>query len=342
MSFPINPRRLDNHPIVRAATAAFLEKGRPGVTRAEIAARMWPKDIATQRVVARGAVDALNTGDNEALLASSMSSFFSNLPNSAVSQMLTQGMVMDLGDFSQITLPYRSDAPTAAPFIAEEKAIPIRTGALGAELFGPLKKAAYIFVVSREVARTPGAEGIFRKVMLEDAAQTLDAAVFSTAAANDERPAGILNGATPITGYSGGDEGAMRKDIRALAAAVTDAGGDTVAFVMNPKRVARLRLLQPDFAFPVWPSRAVAEGRIIGVDPTAFACAFGDHVSIDTSTVATLHMSSTATELVSDAGAVADPIRSKFQTDSVATRMIVWLTFAMRGARAQFVEATTW
>jgi hypothetical protein len=176
--------------------------------------------------------------------------------------------------------------------------------------------------------------------MLEDAAQTLDAAVFSTAAADDVRPAGILNGATPINGYSGGDEVAMQQDISALAAAVTDAGGDTVAFVMNPRQAVRLRLLQPDFAFPVWPSRAVGEGRIIGVDPTAFACAFGDHVSIESTNAATLHMSSTPEAIVD--GDVADPVRSVFQTDSIATRMIVWLAFTMRGARAQYLEATTW
>jgi hypothetical protein len=52
-------------------------------------------------------------------------------------------------------------------------------------------------------------------------------------------------------------------------------------------------------------------------------------------------MSSTPAPIVD--GATANPVRSMFQTDSIATRLIVRLAFTMRGeGLAQYVTGATW
>jgi hypothetical protein len=214
-------------------------------------------------------------------------------------------------------------ATIVAPFVAEGEPIPVRTGAIAAALFGPLKKAATIFTVSREVARQPGAEADFRRILQEDAALTLDTALFSDAAADDTRPGALLYGVSAVAvGYGGGDELALREDMLVLTDAVADgACSGALAFVMHPKRATRLKLLAPFFPWPMWPSQAVAEDRVIALDPTAFASGFGDGVDIQATSAATIHMSSTPAEIVSATGpTAADPVRSLFQTDSVAVQ----------------------
>lgn len=337
---------LETHPILRAAFAVYLGKTsfKSGMGSDEIARELWPHDIRTARVVTRGAVDPMTASDHEALSQTSVGAFFSLLPQSAAANLIAAGLPIDMGRGSAITLPFRADAPNVAPFVGDGQPIPVRQGAIGSALFGPLKKAATIVTVSREVARTPGAEAIFRRLLVEDAALTLDSALFSDAAADDDRPAGLLHGVTPISGTAGGDVVAMRGDMGALAGAVSDGGGSgALAIIMHPKRAARLQLLMPDFPWPVWPSRAVAEDQVIALDPTGFAAAFGDGVQIDATQGATLHMSSTPAPIVSEGGPAADPVRSLWQTDSIALRMETWMEFCMRGTGlVQSIDGASW
>lgn len=336
---------LSSHPITRAAFASFLAKCRPntGQSHNDIALELWPKDMITQRVLLRGAIDPQFTDDHPGLAQNSVSSFFAALPLSAGARLIDAGLKPDIKRRDSATaLPFRANQPSIVPWVGEGDPIPVRSGAVGTLMLGPTKKAALIMGFSRELANIANAEAVFRQLLLEDAALTVDAAIFDTAAGDDDRPAGLLNGVTPIAGYSGGDDVAMLADLKALAAAVAAGGGSgQLALIVSPARFNTLQLILPDLAWPVWPSLAVPADRMIGLDPTAFASTIGDGIHIDVTNSATLHMSTIPGQIVD--GTASDPVRSLWQTDSIAMRMMVWLAYGMRGdGLVQYVEGATW
>jgi hypothetical protein len=58
----------------------------------------------------------------------------------------------------------------------------------------------------------------------------------------------------------------------------------------------------------------------------------------------TLHMSDTPLEIVSGTGpTTADPVRSMFQTHSMAIKMVLPLTWKMRrSGMVQWIDGTSW
>ena len=77
-------------------------------------------------------------------------------------------------------------------------------------------------------------------------------------------------------------------------------------------------------------STSATANRLIAVDAEDFASAAGDMPEFDVSEQATLHMSDAPAEIVAANGTVSDPIRSMFQTNSLALRMVLPLTWKMR------------
>ena len=139
----------------------------------------------------------------------------------------------------------------------------------------------------------------------------------------------------------------MQADLAALAGAVAAAGGSgSVAFVAHPAQAAAVAIFAPDLRLPVWPSRALAEGTVIALDPTAFVAGFGAVPEITTSEQATVHMDDATPLHIGTAGAptvVAAPTRSLWQTRSIAIRLIADVAFTMRGdGLVQVVEDVSW
>ena len=76
-------------------------------------------------------------------------------------------------------------------------------------------------------------------------------------------------------------------------------------------------------------------GRVIAIDAADFATAQGDAPRFAVSTDATLHEEDTTplalgTTGAQGSGVVAAPMRSLFQTDAVAVRMSLYVTWGMR------------
>src|SRR4029077_2484523 len=93
-------------------------------------------------------------------------------------------------------------------------------------------------------------------------------------------------------------------------------------------------------------STTVAAGTVIAVDASEFATATGDPPRFAVSNEATLHEEDTTPLALGTAGTpnvVAAPMRSLFQTDTVAIRMSMYVTWAMRRAlMVQTIAAVTW
>jgi hypothetical protein len=156
-------------------------------------------------------------------------------------------------------------------------------------------------------------------------------------------------------GYGGGDYQAVVEDINALMAPFDTANaGRNMVLIMHPSQARKLAMMPgPDGTFG-WADRFLSQftvlvstnataRRLIAIDAEDFASAAGDMPTFDVSEQAVLHMSDAPGEIVTAAGSVNDPIRSLWQTNSLALRMIINLTWKMRrSGMVQWIDTTTW
>jgi hypothetical protein len=94
---------------------------------------------------------------------------------------------------------------------------------------------------------------------------------------------------------------------------------------------------------PVWSSLGVAPGTLIALDPAAFASAFGSDPEIGSDKHSLLY-SDTAPLQIGTAGSpptVAAPAVSLFQTDKIATRLLLKCAWTWRVAGA-WLDSATW
>lgn len=247
-------------------------------------------------------------------------------------------------------------------FVGEGQAIPVRQGQFTSQELTP-KKMAVITPWTREISEhsTPAIEGLLRQAVTEDTTFALDSVLVSAAPATGIAPAGLLNplttilgsGAVPIAAEAG--IGTVRfdmltSDIRRLTGALIRLRWGQLGrpvWIMNPRQVNDAKLIPSSTGdtfpwaaelnggnlngFPVISSGAVVDGQMILVDATDFVSVNGEDWRFEVSDQATLHMEDTdPLEIVDDAGAVAQPVRSLWQTDSLALRLIIPLNWLVR------------
>jgi hypothetical protein len=98
--------------------------------------------------------------------------------------------------------------------------------------------------------------------------------------------------------------------------------------------------------YPVITSPTVPATMVILVDAADFVSLAGDDPRFELSDQATLHMEDTTPLAIGTPGApatVAAPVRSMFQTDAIALRMIMPMNWAMRRAGlVSWVTGVTW
>ena len=342
------PRLPPEVSLTRAAFAAYVAKSGVALTRSPeyVAEKLWPSDRVAHALT-RAAISGASTDDDAwagTLAADAVGGFFGSLTPSAGAQLIAAGARVSLAGQSSIAFPGRTTQPAALPWVGEGEPIAVRQSTLAGRTMGPAKKMAVISVMSRELARSSSAEAVFAQVFREDAATSLDAAIFNNAAATDDNPAGLLNGVTPLTASAGGDP--MAEDLEALAGEVAAGGGSgRIAFVAHPRQAAAIMIRRPDITAAVWSSSALVAGTVVALDPTGFVSAFGGEPDIEASESALLHMSDTPEHIgtVGSPNTVAAPVQSMFQTGQVAVRVIAEAAFAMRSAGlVAVVEGVSW
>src|SRR4029077_4531169 len=176
------------------------------------------------------------------------------------------------------------------------------------------------------------------------------------------RPAGLRNGVTVTAATAGGGFNALVGDIKNLIGHLAAANSLRMpVWIMNPVQAVAISLTQNaggDFPFkmeinggmlqgyPVINSTTMPVGTIILLDAADFMSVTGDDPRFDVSDQATLHFEDTAPSQIGTTGTppvVAAPVRSMFQTDSLALRMILPMNWAMRRAGViAWTELVTW
>jgi len=288
------------------------------------------------------------------------------LANTIYSPLSAAGARYDLGRNGTLKIPYRATTPLASgAWVGQGAPKPVKRIGLSTVTLTP-HKLSCITTYTEEMAMSsvPAIEGILRKAMADDTQASLDGYLIDAVAESATRPPGLLDTVTPISASAAATS--LEKivaDISALIAPMEAAGGGgNVVLIMNPAQARKLGIVQTttgDFAFGsateaasklgvsrIISSITVAAGRVIAVDADWFASATGDAPRFAVSDQATLHEEDTTPLALGTAGSpntVAAPMRSLFQTDSIAIRLSLFVTWAMvRTGMVQTIAAVTW
>ena len=317
--------------------------GRPKRARSPAAAS-WGDDVT--ELLLRGASKPASRTDPTwaaPLAVTAVGDFIASLaPLSAGAKLLDAAVRVTLDGVDKVNLPGRLAALNAADvaWVSELGAIPIHSFVVGDVALGPMHKLAVITVATRELFDSSAAEVIFRQLLRENAAISLDAALFSNAAATADRPAGLLDGVAALTGTAGGGDGAMLDDLTMLAGAIgTVASG--LAYIAHPNQANAIKLRRGALFpadVPVWPTLGVAPGVVIAIDGNALASGFGPEPEFSVSNEAMLQ-----TETAPGADPMAGPTSSLFQIAAIAMKLKLRCAWAWRVAGAvAWVQGAKW
>lgn len=341
---PLVPSDIDlKRSLTRAAFAAFKAEVEPGGGRAEaVCARLYGRDLVAGAVLQRAAVTGATTGTAgwaAELVPRAVGEFITSLSRSAAAELIRRGTLIRLAGFGAVDVPVITAPMTAASWVSESGAIPLRAQAFGTVSLLP-KKMAVLLVLSREMSQYSDADRIFDTLLRETAAVSLDSAYFATTAASGSAHEGLLNGLTPLAGSA-----SMITDISKLVAAVSGVGSSgEIVLVAAPARAA-FAAMSPDINVTVLPSPVVPADRLIAVDPQGLVHGHGGDPKITSSIDAVLHMSDTPTNIgvPGSPPTVAAPAVSLFQTGQTALRLILDVAFAKRRTDAvAFMNGCTW
>lgn len=337
----------------------------------DVARAMYGDDEATMWLI-RGPVAPAKTtvpGWAQELVTTGVVEFLNLLPRDSIyAPLAAKGTKFTFGRNGQIRIPARTATPQiSGAFIGEGDPIPVKRLGLTSVLLTP-KKMGVISTFTREMANhsTPAIEGIIRDAMGEDTSVAIDAILLDNQAATTIRPAGLLNGVTPLTATTGGGATAMVTDLKNLIGAITASrGGRNIAILINPAQALAISFLQTttgDFmfnstdaagsrfgvSFIVSPNVPIAQ--VIALDAADFSSVTGDSPEYDVSDQATIHEDDTAPLPIVGGvvtppilASVAAPVRSLWQTASYGVRMLLDMNWTMRRAgMVQAITAVTW
>ena len=288
-------------------------------------------------------------------------------PKAVYPRLSGYGMSLSFGTAGKIVIPTRAITPTiAGSFVGEGLPIPVRQGLFTSQTLTP-KKMAVITTFTREISEhsVPAIEGILRNGVQEDTAISLDSVLLDANPATVVRPAGILNGISGLTATAGGGFAALTGDIKQITGALLTGTRGNVrnpVWLMNPQQVNSIGLTAAPGAgvFPFrdeigvgklggWPvidSGTVPLGTVIALDAADFVAVGGDAPRFEISDQATLHMEDTAPTDITTTGTppvAAFPVKSMFQTDSLALRLILPINWTIRRAGVvAWTSSVTW
>jgi hypothetical protein len=261
---------------------------------------------------------------------------------SAGANLMQRGLKVDLTGKGSITVPGRGFNPaTAGGWILEGAAIPLRQPPI---LAGPKlepRKLAVLATFTSEMVLADSIEEFVTAAIREAAAALLDQELFSNHAPSSSAPGGILNGATTVAPSGATAVWAISSDIGALVEALANAGGGLEPILIAaPAQAAALRMWRQEDFYEIFASLALPAGTVVAVESSSFVSGLDGIPEFSTSTGATIHMEDTSpvTDLMT-----GTPVKSMFQTDVIALKMILRASWGMRNpAHVAVVSGCTW
>lgn len=307
------------------------------MTTVEVAQKLYGRE-GPEATLKAATLPAATNGWGAATAGQRVGEFLGNLrPRSAAAQLIERGYRADMTGVGSVSLPRLQTTWPAPAFVAEGEPIPVQRGDFTSITLTP-KKLASLSAITNELATlsAESAEAIVSESMDEAAARSLDAAIFSTAAATAISPAGILNGVTALAATTGGGVAALAADVGKLTGAIhTAGGGSSIVLFMAPPQAASAQILAgAGLNMPIITAPSLAAGTVVAVEAQAFASGFSDAPRLEVGREAALHFEDVAPQHLSAVGSpnntVTAPVRSAWQADLVALRLILRVGFVMR------------
>ena len=288
-------------------------------------------------------------------------------PSAVMPALAAKGLALTFGRAGKIVIPARAATPSlAGSFVGEGAPIPVRQGAFTTIQLVP-KKLGVITTYTREIGEhsIPAIEGILRDSVAQDTSVAIDTVLLDANAATAIRPPGLRNGVAGLTPTAGGGYTAFIGDLKALAGALLTATAGHLrspVFIMNPQQALSISLMQPaNAAAPLFPfADEIANGRlrnfavitsgnvpqtmVIALDAADFVTAGAEAPRFEVSDQATLHLEDTApADITGGTPSPAVPVKSMWQTDSLALRLVWPLNWALRRVgMVAWVTGVTW
>ena len=332
---------------VRACTSLALatkHRQRPDV----ILGKQWPDDSVAPRVLkaaqtptTSGGFPALQTMQVLPLLA----------PQAASARLLALATPVDLAHANTVRVPYiGQNGRPVVPFVEEGKPMPVVDLTTSGIVIGPVKKLLIGSALTNEVQNASGdtAATIIGGALSISAEQSMDALLFSNAAATAAAPAGLLDGvaAIPSAGTTGAE--GIADDLALLAEAIADNGinADDMIVITTPALATKLRVLVSlKFSNEVLSSSSIPAGEVIAVAAGGLISGYDGTVTIEVTEEPVVHFEDTApADIVSGAapGTLAAPSRSIWQTDALAVKVRGWCAWAVHPGSVAYVTGASW
>lgn len=270
------------------------------------------------------------------------------------------GMRLTFGRDSSINIPYRDGVQhLAGDFVAEGDPIPVKEDRFGTVKIAP-SKLGVITTFTKEIARksTPAIESLLRQHMLQDTREVLDTVFLDNTAASAIRPAGLeaAAGAANIKAATGTDVAAIEADLQGVFERLSASRmGQSGTVIMNPARLRGLRMKMNALGQYVFRDGSILDGyttvtsinvpadKVYFVDAEAMVFGLDQGVEFDVSTQATLVMGDPAEPIGDGKTATPLPIRSLYQTDTLAIKQTLALTWKqVRANGVQILTGVAW
>jgi HK97 family phage prohead protease len=290
------------------------------------------------------------------------------LPQSVHPRLASLGLSLTFGANGRIVIPTRNLTPSiSGSFVGEGAPIPVRQGAFASQTLTP-KKMAVITTWTREMDEysIPAIEGLLRQAILEDTAISLDTVLLDNNVATVIRPPGLRSYGAGLTPSAVDPFTNFVADYKALYGALLSQTNGNVrkpAILLNPTDTLGLSLISPTGVVGLFPfmamldagkllkaalieSSTVPPGMAIMVDAADFTTAGQEGPRMEISDQATLHMEDTApADIVSGPAGTpvaATPVKSMWQTDSLALRLIMRMNWIMRRPVVSWMTGIAW
>lgn len=332
---------------VRAATAMALaarDRQRPDA----ILAKSWPDDASASRIL-KGATSPTTSSGYPQVEAITVLPMLA--PSSASARLLGAASSVDLAGVSSVAVPYiGASGRPVVPFVAEGMPMPVVDMTTSVLRVGPVKKLLIGSALTNELQSASGdtASTIIGGALATSAEQSMDALLFSNAAATDAAPAGLLDGITaiPSAGTSGAE--GIASDLALLGQSLADSGisADDMIIVTSAALAIKLRcLVSEKFSNEVLSSAAIPAGEVIAIAAGGLVTGYDGGVSIETSEEPTLVFEDAAPTDIGIPGApnvVAAPTRSIWQTDSLAVKVRGRCAWAVHPGAVAWITGAAW
>ena len=325
--------------LVRACAGAALLACGPGIPKQK--ADEWRADAGAWWLL-RSPTQPADMTDAAALVRTVVVDFVQTLaPQSVAAKIFSRGLQLSFGQAGQISVPTLLGDPSLASFVAEGWPIPVVQALVEPLVTLVPRKLACIVVLTTEMVHSSNVEVLVFDALVRSAALALDSVLLDANPASSARPAGLRNGITAIAADASPEPlAALVNDIGNLYAAVAATATRSPVYVMSASRAFSTRYLLP----PGWaPADSLGSFALHGttdmlaIAPNAIASVYGNNVEISASRESALQMETAPTDLSTG------PTRSTWQTDCVAIRLKLPVTWALRTAGAvAWLTATNW